>query len=91
MKGLGYRAWALEVPGVTRPWIYPRQDGAGNSKAAYVTIRFMMDNSYEDGIPLPSDVATVKAHIEKNRPVTAKIIVLAPVAQPLHFTIQLPC
>jgi uncharacterized phage protein gp47/JayE len=34
-----YVAWALEVPGVTRAWVYPKEMGAGT-----VTVRFVRDN-----------------------------------------------
>jgi uncharacterized phage protein gp47/JayE len=79
-----YIAWGLEVPGVTRAWLYPLESGISR-----VTLRFMMDNSYADGIPLPPDVDHVQAYIEERRPVTAKIQVIAPIAEPVHFEIQL--
>jgi uncharacterized phage protein gp47/JayE len=72
-----YIRWALEVPGVTRAWVYPLEAGAGT-----VVVRFMMDDvRTPDGIPLPADVARVQAYIaDPNRaPVTAKIYVFAPV------------
>ena len=78
-----YEAWALEVPGVTRAWVYPLEAGIGT-----VTVRFMMDNSYANGIPLAGDVATVLAHIDALRPVTAILSVFAPVAVPLNFTVS---
>src|SRR5215472_13024532 len=46
-----YVRWALEVPGVTRAWCYPLEQGAGT-----VTVRFMMDGVRPDGIPTPADV-----------------------------------
>jgi uncharacterized phage protein gp47/JayE len=81
-SGADYVAWALEVPGVTRAWIYPLELGAGT-----VTVRFMMDGAYADGIPLVGDAAAVAAHIDPKRPVTAAVTVVAPVAVPLDFTI----
>jgi len=78
-----YERWALEVPGVTRAFISPQELGAGT-----VTVRFMMDGLYVDGIPLPGDVAAVAAHIEPLRPVTAAVTVQAPVAAALNFTIS---
>ena len=77
-----YLAWALAVPGVTRAWVYSLELGPGT-----VTVRFMMDGSYIDGIPLSGDVATVAAAIAPLRPVTAAVTVVAPVAVPLNFTI----
>lgn len=77
-----YLAWTLEVPGVTRAWVYPQELGIGT-----VSVRFMMDDSYVDGIPLAGDVTAVAAHIDPVRPVTAQVTVVAPVAVPLNFTI----
>ena len=80
-----YTAWALEVPGVTRAWVYPAELGLGT-----VTLRFVRDN---DGtgtaiIPDAGEVAAVQAYIDAHRPVTAQLIVVAPAAVPLNFTIQ---
>ena len=77
-----YVNWALAVAGVTRAWCYPTEGGAGT-----VTVRFMMDNTYANGIPLAGDVAAVAAYIDPLRPVTALVTVAAPVAVPLNFTI----
>lgn len=79
-----YITWALEVPGVTRAWVYPQELGAGT-----VTVRFMMDDTYPDGIPLAADVATVQAYIDDLRPVTADVTVVAPVASALDIDITL--
>ena len=80
-----YIAWALEIPGVTRAWCYPLWLGLGT-----VGVCFMMDDVYTAGIPQAADVATVLAHIDTVRPVTAKqISVFAPIAVPLNFEIRL--
>lgn len=79
-----YVAWALAVPGVTRAWAYPLELGAGT-----VTVRFMMDNNYIDGIPLAADVTAVASYIAQLRPVTAAVTVVAPVSVPLNLTIAL--
>jgi uncharacterized phage protein gp47/JayE len=79
-----YEQWALAVAGVTRAWVYPLQLGAGG-----VSVRFMMDDTYDDGIPESADVAVVQAYIDELRPVTADVTVVAPVAVPLNFTIHL--
>lgn len=78
-----YIAWALEVPGVTRAWIYPAELGPGT-----VTIRFARD---DDASPIPDagEVATMQDYIDERRPVTAAVSVVAPVAAPLDFTIEI--
>jgi uncharacterized phage protein gp47/JayE len=78
-----YVAWAKEVPGVTRAWVYPKEQGAGT-----VVVRFVRDS---DASPIPDagELATVQAHIEAVRPVTAQLYVLAPIAVPISWTIRL--
>ena len=78
-----YIAWALEVAGVTRAWSYPLENGDGT-----VVVRFMMDDTYSDGIPLAGDVTTVQTYIDDLRPATADVTVEAPVAVPINFTIS---
>jgi uncharacterized phage protein gp47/JayE len=79
-----YVDWTLEVPGVTRVWVAPLGQGAGT-----VVVRFTMDDAAHapDGIPTPADVAIVQAHLDEVRPVTAEVIVLAPVARAVNLTI----
>jgi uncharacterized phage protein gp47/JayE len=77
-----YERWALEVPGVTRAWIYPLLLGPGT-----VSLYFVMDGR-ENPIPLPADVAAVQAYINERRPVTANVSVFAPRPEPLELTIQ---
>lgn len=74
-----YVAWALEVEGVTRAWCYPAELGLGT-----VTVRFARD---DDASPIPDagEVATVQAHIDALRPVTADVTVVAPTAVLLDF------
>lgn len=81
-----YVAWALEVPGVTRAWA-AQEMGIGT-----VTVRFMMDDAHaeDEGIPESEDVDLVADYIDALRPVTvADFFVVAPIAQPLSFTITL--
>jgi uncharacterized phage protein gp47/JayE len=78
-----YELWALEVPGVTRAWVYPRQMGAGT-----VTVLFVCDGEV-DIIPTPAKVAEVQAYIDVRRPVTAEVFVVAPVADPLNMSVKL--
>lgn len=78
-----YIAWALEVPGVTRAWVYPAELGLGT-----VTVRFVRD---DDASPIPDagEVTAVQDYIDVLRPVTAVVTVAAPVAVPLNFTIDI--
>lgn len=78
-----YQMWALEVAGVTRVWVYPRQMGAGT-----VTVLFVCDD-FPDIIPTPAKVAEVQAYINARRPVTAEVYVVAPIPDPLNMTIKL--
>jgi uncharacterized phage protein gp47/JayE len=77
-----YIAWALEVSGVTRAWVYPAELGLGT-----VTVRFVRDL---DATPIPDagEVAAVQAFIDVRRPVTAQVTVVAPAAVPINFQIQ---
>ncbi len=78
-----YINWAREFPGVTRAWA--TQDlGPGT-----VTVRFMMDDTYPDGIPQAEDVEDLNAFIQTRRPVTAQVFVVAPAAKPILFEIAL--
>ena len=79
-----YKQWMLALPGVTRVWVYPLELGIGT-----VTVRFMMDDIYADGIPLPADVANAQSIINLVKPVTAEVFVLAPTPVALNFTIDL--
>lgn len=78
-----YKNWALEVPGVTRAWVYPNELGLGT-----VTVRFVRDNDVSL-IPDAGEVAAVQSYIDALRPVTAALTVVAPVPVPLDFTIAL--
>jgi uncharacterized phage protein gp47/JayE len=78
-----YVTWGLEVPGVTRVWVYPLAQGAGT-----VVVRFVRDND-ADRIPDAGEVAAVQAHINAARPVTADVWVVAPVPFPVDFIIHL--
>jgi uncharacterized phage protein gp47/JayE len=78
-----YIAWAKDNAGVTRAWSYPLEGGTGN-----VVVRFMMDDSYADGIPLAGDETTVQNYIELLQPAAAILTVVAPVATALNCTIN---
>lgn len=79
-----YTAWALEVSGVTRAWVYPMELGAGT-----VTVRVMTDDTTEDGIPDAETVEAVQTYLDEQRPVTAEVFVVAPVAVPMNPEIHL--
>ncbi|SDI55069.1 baseplate J/gp47 family protein [Pseudomonas abietaniphila] len=78
-----YEQWALEVPGVTRVWVYPLQMGAGT-----VTVLFVCDGE-TNIIPSPAKVAEVQTYINARAPVTAEVFVAAPVADPLNMAVKL--
>lgn len=78
-----YIAWAKEVPGVTRAWCYPLEMGDGT-----VTVRFVRDDD-ASLIPDVNEVAAVQAYIDDRRPVGMALFVVAPVAAPANFTIQI--
>lgn len=78
-----YVAWALQVPGVTRAWVYPLELGVGT-----VVVRFVRDNDVSF-IPDGGEVAAVQSHIDVLRPVCAQVTVAAPTAVPLALTIEL--
>lgn len=78
-----YVAWALEVPGVTRAWCFPKELGIGT-----VTVRFATDGLTDDGIPTAGMVERVADYIAEMAPVTAATTVVAPVAQIVNFTIK---
>lgn len=79
-----FEAWALEVAGVTRAWVFSNYGGTG-----YVGITFVMDEEVSSIIPGAPKVAEVQAHIDdvSRRPVTAQVVVFAPTAVPLAFNI----
>jgi uncharacterized phage protein gp47/JayE len=77
-----YVDWALEVPGVTRAWVYPMELGLGT-----VTVRFMRDDDSTGAVPDAGEVATVAAYLNARKPVTAGLYVVAPTANPLNLSI----
>lgn len=78
-----YEAWALEVPGVTRAWVYPIEGGPGT-----VVVRFVRDNDVSF-IPDAGEVTSVQAYIDARRPLTAQLTVAAPTAAPLDMSITI--
>lgn len=78
-----YVDWALEVPGVTRAWVYPGEQGGGT-----VVVRFVRDDDASI-IPDAGEIAAVQAAIDAVRPVTATTYVLAPIPAIQNFSIHL--
>ena len=81
-----YVAWVEAVPGVTRAWCNPLEQGIGT-----VVTRFMMDNLRADnnGFPLQEDVNAVAAYLDTVRPVAVKdVFVVAPIPFPINLNIN---
>lgn len=79
-----YETWALEGhAAVTRAWVSPLEQGANT-----VVVRVVTDNEV-DLIPTAPVLDAVLAYIDSKRPVTAEVFIVAPVAVPLNFEIQL--
>ncbi len=81
-----YKKWALEVPGVTRAWVYPLWLGPGT-----VGVCFVRDNDGSGSaiIPDATEVAAVQAYIDARRPVTADVTVFAPTPDYIDHAIAL--
>jgi len=78
-----YIRWAKTVPGVTRVWVAGNAQGPGT-----VGVYFSMDDIYSNGVPTAADAATVQAYIDTVAPITAKVTVSAPVADPIHIEVS---
>ena len=77
-----YVQWALSVPGVTRAWCYPLEDGDGT-----VVVRFVCDDL--PGImPTAEMVKKVQDYIDEVRPVTANVTFMAPTLKPVTIQIN---
>lgn len=79
-----YIGWALEVPGVTRAWIYGGLDGVDT-----IQVYFVRDGDASI-IPDANEVATVSTHINApdRKPVSASVGVYAPIPKPIHFQLS---
>lgn len=78
-----YVTWALECAGVTRAWTVKNYLGPGT-----VGVFFVRDGDASI-IPDANEIATVKSYIDTKAPVTAEVIVLAPVLKAVNYTIKL--
>ncbi|MEM7047820.1 MAG: baseplate J/gp47 family protein [Pseudomonadota bacterium] len=77
-----YKTWALEqdahgVP-VTRAWVAAQERGVGT-----VTVRFMTDG-IGNGIPDAPAVKKVQNYIDRVRPITADVALVAPIPKPFN-------
>lgn len=79
-----YIAWALEVAGVTRAWVYPLNTGPGT-----VGLAFVRDNDTPSIIPDAGEVTQVQDYIDERRPVTVEFTAFAPATQDVNFNIDL--
>lgn len=78
-----YEAWAKQVAGVTRVWVYPLYLGLGT-----VGVFFVCDD-LDPIIPDADKVAEVQTCLDLVRPVTADVTVMAPIAYPVDFEVVL--
>lgn len=78
-----YERWALQLPEVTRAWVYPAYVGVGT-----VGITFVLDGR-ENIFPLSADLLAMEAHLDALKPVTAELAVFAPVPRPVDMIIRL--
>jgi uncharacterized phage protein gp47/JayE len=76
-----YVLWGTEVAGVTRVFVERRWLGAGT-----VRVFVLMDNTYVNGIPQPTDIANVQAYVDTLAPAGADVTVAAPTALPINIT-----
>lgn len=78
-----YVRWARLMPGVTRVYVKRATPAAGS-----VTVLFMMDDTYANGIPASGDVVTMAALLQANAPSNAAIVVTAPTAKAINVTVN---
>jgi len=78
-----YKAWAKQVPGITRAWVMPHWLGVGR-----VGVYVVRDNDVPI-IPSAGEIAAVQAHIDQVKPVKATVTVYAPAAVTQTMTIAI--
>lgn len=78
-----YIQWGLSLAGVTRVFVKGNAFGKGT-----VGVWFLMDDTYVAGIPLEADVIAMQDFIDTVAPVTATVIVQAPIADCVDITIR---
>lgn len=82
-RDVDYEAWALEVAGVTRAWVYANEGGLGT-----VVVRFVLDEEV-DIFPDGAAVTLVQAKLDEERPITAEVTAAAPTPLEVDFGITL--
>jgi uncharacterized phage protein gp47/JayE len=82
-----YVEWALSVPGVTRCFVSPFHASDPNQVASPLTVFPLFDNTRVNGIPTSLDLLAVAQAIDQQRPVTARVYIVAP--QPVPVDIQI--
>jgi uncharacterized phage protein gp47/JayE len=75
-----YVRWSQEISGVTRIWVRRATPRPGS-----VTIVAMMDDTYDDGVPLGGDIARLREHLEAIAPSAAEIFVMAPAVKTIDI------
>jgi uncharacterized phage protein gp47/JayE len=78
-----YQAWGKQLAGVTRVFVQRATPSPGS-----VTIPFMMDNTYTDGIPQGNDVSNMQDLLDSVAPSNAQVIAVAPQAKVVNITIS---
>lgn len=77
-------AWAKQVPGVTRAWVYRWENGLGT-----VVVRFVLDDQTPTIFPDGATVALVQAELDSERPTTAEVTAVAPTPVAVDFDIRI--
>lgn len=78
-----YIQWAMTMPGVTRVFVRRATPAPGS-----VTVFFMMDDAYANGIPASAHVTQLTKLIKAEAPASAKVIVAAPTAKVVNVEIS---
>lgn len=78
-----YIDWGLAFPGVSRVWPLRITPAAG-----YVTVLFMMDDVYDNGIPSPADVSAFQTYLNTVAPADANVIAAAPAPVPISIVVN---
>lgn len=78
-----YRAWALEVPGVSEAWEYAHREGVG-------TVTIAITTAEATRIPSAALVSDVQQYIDARRPLDVRAVyVRAPIARPVDISLTL--
>jgi uncharacterized phage protein gp47/JayE len=84
-----YEAWALEVAGVTRAWVYRYEDASGTQGVlGTVTVRFVRDNDTPSIFPDAGEIAEVQTKLDEERPTTAEVTAKGAIELATPFTLS---